>query len=268
MPRARHLIRRPSGIYVARFVVPRRLRALVGQAEVHRSTGSRELAVAKIVAFELAAQWHHRVERLSRMDIRKLTAGSVDLLGDGTISLMTAAERLGTEVADLTERLLIRGAPFLVTSRGWQGWLVPDLTALGVEHDAAGFVASVDVSPATLKRYGEAVQGPSLLRLAFPEDALEIVTAKSAVHVAVFKYLGAQEVFALEYPGVEIDAHAILVRRADVESLRASLVEALPAVQPGQESAGVSHDFQAMSDSIAKVSAASVKRWCANSRVT
>ena len=52
-----NLVRRPSGVYVFRLSVPRRVRHVIGKREVIVSTGTRELSVAKIVGASLASQW-------------------------------------------------------------------------------------------------------------------------------------------------------------------------------------------------------------------
>ena len=54
------IFRRPSGIYVLRISVPVQLRQVFGKREVVVSTGTRELAIAKIVAGPQAAQWRQR----------------------------------------------------------------------------------------------------------------------------------------------------------------------------------------------------------------
>lgn len=117
------MYRRPSsGMYYVRFCVPERLRELVGKGELHRSTGCRELNLAKIFASEMAAQWHQAIEDTKKMDISKLRAGSVDLIGDGYISLTSAAETCGASAVDLAARLREVRAGFFVSAHKWLGW--------------------------------------------------------------------------------------------------------------------------------------------------
>ena len=85
---AQYLYRRASGIYFVRLRVPMRLQAAVGKGEIHRTTGCRDYRLAKIVATELGAEWHQAIRALERMDIGKIKAGSLRLLGEGFIAWM------------------------------------------------------------------------------------------------------------------------------------------------------------------------------------
>jgi hypothetical protein len=83
--RAQYIERRASDIYFVRLYVPARLKAAVGKGDIHRTTGCRDYRLAKIVAAELAAHWHRSIQALERMDITKVKAGSIKLLGDGLV---------------------------------------------------------------------------------------------------------------------------------------------------------------------------------------
>lgn len=67
----------------------------MGKDELHRSTGGRDHRLAKIVAAELPAHRHKAIEALKNMDLKKLQAGSVKLLGDGYIPLVKAVDEFG-----------------------------------------------------------------------------------------------------------------------------------------------------------------------------
>jgi hypothetical protein len=99
------LHRRASGIYVARLTVPRRRQAVIGKRELIASTGSRELAVARIVAGELVAAWRRRLHNLDRLgaglDVLQLTLGSPRLRNGDHIPLKLAAEQSGIDVETL-----------------------------------------------------------------------------------------------------------------------------------------------------------------------
>jgi hypothetical protein len=56
--------RRNSGIYFARLVVPAALRGVVGKRELIASTGSRDLALAKVVAGVILSGWCQHLLRL------------------------------------------------------------------------------------------------------------------------------------------------------------------------------------------------------------
>ncbi|RVT82465.1 site-specific integrase [Inhella crocodyli] len=101
------LQRRPSGIYVARLAVPEHLRKQVGQRELIRSTGTKELALAKIVAGQLLSSWRQQLFDLERMasspefDIDRALVGSPLLSAKGHLDLETAARVSGLGVQAL-----------------------------------------------------------------------------------------------------------------------------------------------------------------------
>ena len=61
------LFRRPSGIYFLRISVPKLLRNIFGKCEVIDSTGTTELAIAKMVAGSQAAQWRQHFFNAGRL---------------------------------------------------------------------------------------------------------------------------------------------------------------------------------------------------------
>lgn len=114
MSSAQYLYRRESGTYYVRLCVPARLKAAVGRGEIHRTTGCRDFRLAKIVAAELAIYWHRAIKSLDRMDITKIKAGSIKLLGDGFVTLVEASDALGTSPLVLAKQLIAKHAPFSV----------------------------------------------------------------------------------------------------------------------------------------------------------
>lgn len=238
-----HLYRRSSGVYVVRLIVPERLWSAVGKREVHRSTGCRDLGLAKIVAAELVCEWRRSIETLRHMDLQKIQAGSLKLLGDGLIPLTEFAAECGGTVADVARRLRDRQARFYVRAKNWQGWFCPDLhEALDHEQNALGEV-SVVVDPVKLRRAGEASSTSSELSLRFPEELEPIFDGAQAVSVCVF--LTGQsysEGFVCELPGVGISIEDLLIKRADALSLVGSvlsLVQQSPkSAQPDGSSSG------------------------------
>ena len=91
MSQISNVYRRPSGIYAVRLVVPERLRATIGKREIHQSTGTRTLAVAKAVACGLLAHWREKFLNLEHMDLSRLILGSLGLIGGGFLRLAEAA---------------------------------------------------------------------------------------------------------------------------------------------------------------------------------
>ncbi len=107
------LYRRPSGIYSVRLVVPLKLRQVIGKAELVASTGSRQLAVAKIIATANLAQWRAKFAELSpsplTMDIQQVSLGSPLLAAPGFIPIANACRYSGLEVQELLSEVQ-RGA--------------------------------------------------------------------------------------------------------------------------------------------------------------
>jgi hypothetical protein len=89
-------LRRASGVYVARLTVPERHRQSLGKLEFIASTGTREIAVARIVAGQLVAEWRMRLHNRDRlnagMDVLQLSLGSPLLLAGGYTPLVQAAQ--------------------------------------------------------------------------------------------------------------------------------------------------------------------------------
>ncbi|MDM0069744.1 DUF6538 domain-containing protein [Variovorax sp. J31P207] len=103
-----NLFRRPSGVYVIRLTVPERLRSTVGKREFVSSTGTRDLAVAKILAATQLAQWRQQFFDLGRLaqnqlpmdyeSILTIRDGHPALASTGYLSLDLAAAGSGINV--------------------------------------------------------------------------------------------------------------------------------------------------------------------------
>lgn len=147
-----HLVRR-GGVWWTRLVVPERLRHAAGRREFNQSCRTHELAIAKLVAATLLADWRLRLLRLDArpmpLDILKLVDGSPVLAGGGWMSLAQAADisgigqdRLLRAAADGTLRLFCR-LPHV------QGHVVP-FDALDPVHPEDGRAGGVVVPPVRL----------------------------------------------------------------------------------------------------------------------
>jgi hypothetical protein len=98
------MVTRVSGVYVARLVVPLRLRALMGKRELVQSTGSRELAEAKVLASQIQAGWRRALreaERTAHVNVLQLKAGSPNLSLGGYLPLIEASEASGLDPSGL-----------------------------------------------------------------------------------------------------------------------------------------------------------------------
>lgn len=229
----------------------------MGKREVHRSTGCRDLGLAKIVAAELVCEWRRSIETLRHMDLQKIEAGSLKLLGDGLIPLTEFAAECGATVADVARRLRERQARFYVRAKNWQGWHCLDLhEALDHEQDTLGEV-SVVVDSVRLRRAGEPSNTSAELSLRFPEELEPLFDGAQAVSVCVF--LTGQsysEGFVCEFPGISVTVGDLLVKRADVQALVGSIVDQMQASRipfaPTETKAPVDPVFSATFDRYVK----------------
>lgn len=171
--------RRPSGIYVVRLVVPKRLRPLIGKRELHASTGLRDKGAAQMAALHLQIQLRHQ---LMALDFQ------ARLRGPGSLPAVEAAALLECEPSHLlTELLSLPSLPTVsIHVDAVSGWLVDDphqierdvdenglpsgiiyddLVAKGVPHRHTGFVRSVSVAETLerLRSFGESKEGMFLL---------------------------------------------------------------------------------------------------------
>jgi integrase len=229
-----YLYRRASGIYFVRLCVPSRLKAAVGKGELHRSTGCRDHRLAKIVAAELVAHWHRAIEALKHMDIQKLQAGSVKLLGDGYIRLLDAAQECGTTPDSLAERLHERGSALFVLAKGWLGWLTEDVYD-DFDHmrdDVTGNIVEVVIDGSRLGGIEAMRPFSGHLSIRFADELSEVLlgSAGSAQMCLFMLWPSVSRAFVCDLPGQEIELTHLLVRRNDVTSIISQLLGLLPAV--------------------------------------
>jgi hypothetical protein len=130
------LFRRPSGVYFLRISVPISLRPIFEKREVIASTGTTELAIAKLVAGAEAAQWRQRffdAGRLSSLagtfmtndqELIRIAQGHPTLHSGGHLTVTEAATACGLsptvllgEAAESRLSLFVRtggtGSPYL-----------------------------------------------------------------------------------------------------------------------------------------------------------
>lgn len=92
---------RRGGVWWARLVVPKTLRANLGRHEFVQSCRTHELEIAKMVATVLLADWRRQIFRLQSRpmtsDVLKLVNGAPELTAGGWISLGDAVRHSGIE---------------------------------------------------------------------------------------------------------------------------------------------------------------------------
>lgn len=266
MARAQHLYRRDSGIYFVRLCVPSRLKAAVGKSEIHRTTGVRDYRLAKIVAAELAAHWHRALQALERMDVKKIKAGSIELLGEGHLALPEAAKVLGAKVSDLAERLCLRRAPFLVAADKWLGWAVKDVEQ-AVDYFADPLTGEeecvIDRNKLT-QLSGPQRPFSGLLSLRFPEEAVEVAKSLQPVGICQFLFWPHQTGgLIVDVPGQVITPSEILVRRMDLEAMRFDLARQItPEMLAVASDDHVPHDSAIQARAVTGEGAGAARRPC------
>ncbi|RYX93668.1 MAG: hypothetical protein EOO28_17915 [Comamonadaceae bacterium] len=110
-----NLERRPSGIYVARLTIPIRLRSIVGATAFIASTGTPQLAMAKLIASELLAGWRRHLFELERFalagtsmndqSIIKIADGHPLLRSMAYFPVREAASLLGLQIEDILRQV-------------------------------------------------------------------------------------------------------------------------------------------------------------------
>lgn len=233
-----HLYRRDSGIYFVRLYVPLRLKTAVGKTELHRSTGCRDYRLAKIVAAEMVAQWHRNIEALHHMDVHKLQAGSVKLLGDGYITLAEAADECGATSTDLASRLQARQCGLFVRAHQWRCWLTNDIRE-DFDHwyDVISGELEVVIDGAKLGGLAGQTDYSGIVSLRFPDELAEVLSGSAtAAHICQFMFWpSVSRGLVCDLPGRPIMLSDILVRRLDVNALTRQLLDALPVLHRAKE---------------------------------
>ncbi|MDP9902137.1 site-specific integrase [Variovorax ginsengisoli] len=226
MAGAQYLYRRASGIYFVRFCVPPHLRVAVGQGEIHRTTGCSDFKLAKGICAALAVEWHQALRSVERMDIRKLKAGSLRLLGDGFIPLEDAASELGTTPAILTKGLIHIGARFAIEAHAWSVWVGEGDIRDVLDHGVDEFGRSEMVIDAA-RLGGQAALKPFSGRVAlrYSQDAVEITQGVEPIGVCHFQLWHSQAHFVVcDAPGRQLETRHLEARKTDVEILRGRLL--------------------------------------------
>lgn len=227
-------------MWVARLVVPARLRELVGRREFIQSTGTHNLATAKIVAGDLLTMWRRRLLQADSMtspeELLRIVEGSPVLAAGGYLPMVQAVDAVGLDSALVLREaaagrcgLFVRcsGVPGFVVGvdvlRQWAGRhrLQGDMVAAAVERDG-------DIGPLV-------IPGPREMPAeAMYEEAVGIlaVQADDVRGVANALLAGrAAELVALTWSaaGMMFVPAETMVVGADQIEVEARLVEALRA---------------------------------------
>ncbi|BEH31525.1 site-specific integrase [Burkholderia pseudomallei] len=217
------LYRRPSGIYVVRLVVPKRLRAAVGKNEIHASTRLREWEAAKLIAHRIQSHWRGHFMML---DIEKLRAENPLLDGEGMIPIVEAARTVGMQPESLANELLNDGAHVFTHLHGQSCWRVPVLNDLDRDFGGEFIWNEVEIN-------GERTVHTGTVRILDGRATLQQVITAGAAQEGVFRDGKSAGIF-LEDP-IAIDLSRCIVHKTAVTKVRVRLVASLspaPTIAP------------------------------------
>lgn len=246
-------------MWFVRLVVPHRLRDLAGRTEYVQTTGTNHLAIAKVVASGLLAQWRGRLLDLDRLamgdtatnhtSIIKIADGHPTLALSVHLGLDLAAAASGMSAEYLLKSALEGRIGLFWRSAGQPGYSLP-LAALQPDDMQLG---SLEVPhparmPASANRV--APTGP----LPIPSDALPglvealLNDAQATVSIVAFDteagrvFVPDQAIWlnrnSVEVAALEVDA----LRRALAATIVPTRLEAARAAQSGADQAGYKRD--------------------------
>lgn len=127
------ILRRPSGVYVARLAVPKSLRHIVGKSELIATTHQRDLRLAKVVGASIIARWRSWLLSLrptsasTQMDILRIATGhpALSTLGD-YLNLSECLAYAGLERSEALEAAAAGKLDMFVRLASCRGRYIPD----------------------------------------------------------------------------------------------------------------------------------------------
>lgn len=229
------LVRRPSGIYVFRLAVPDALRGIIGKREIIASTGTRELALAKIVAGANATEWRQRFLELSRLivgagidsmehhEIVKVASGSPALLAGGHLPLAMAAAASGLSVDHLLRAAGDGRLGLFARCKLVQGHLLPEekleLVEPSVGQSAGWIIPSAHQLPK--EAVPHACEGLlPLLKTDLPTFVADLLAGTPAIELCALDAPGKPSTWFLPATPIKVTRDALEVAAHEVESLR------------------------------------------------
>jgi len=226
------VFRRPSGIYFARLVVPFRLRQLIGKTEFVATTGTRDLALAKIISGELVASWRRQlraVSGLASMDLVQVSIGAPVLQGDGLLPIATAAAASGFEVDDLLRLAADGRMSLFLAPSGVSGYLLP-IDVLDRDPESGGY----DVPPAKqMPETAVATVQPGVLRISGSDRRVvhEELTHGRECTLMLFELAGRPGLVFAPGGGIRLTSDLLQVSAREVELERGRLASRITPEQ-------------------------------------
>ncbi len=217
MASSSYLYRRPSGIYVVRLFVPKRLKLQFSRSEIHVSTGSRDLKTAKLLAFDVLRSWQLRFLEMSDVDVIAIKQGMPMLAVGEFVSAATAAKQFGIEVADLVRLLKSRRAVFHADLPPLQSLLVDDVLKLHFDVPEQMY----DITNLSSLSSKQVVSGIKVIHK--PELLLPSLLLDGTAGWSHFEPVGAPfSVYFTDKPA-DLMLESLLIASADLERLRVAI---------------------------------------------
>jgi hypothetical protein len=214
---------RRNGRYYARLRIPKQYQAVYARTHLRQSLGTTDANVARIRVHEVLLRWRRDFERVKVMlDLDRLSTGSPLLLGDGLVTLGSAARESGIAVADMVTEALNRQLELRVECQGWWG---TDMAADALEFEHGGSHKVGTTSPAVL--VVDCVQGrdqaPIVGTLFLRRADLSMVTSNAIETCLLYRDAQRRHAVVFPWPGVSVPLEQLLIGRADAERLRQDL---------------------------------------------
>jgi integrase len=209
--------------------VPKRLRHAVGKFELIASTGTSEIAIARIVGGELLAQWRRRLFELDRghkrlMDVLQVAAGSPTLKLEGWSPVSEAAALSGLDSTELLRhaaagRLSLRYLPVV------RGYVIG---SDDIERSMGEliFPTARQMSDTAIERYQT-----DLVSVREPQAVAASLLTGVPWEAVAFDIPGSPDSHFVPEKPLCIMAERLHVSRAEVETLRASVAATITKSQ-------------------------------------
>lgn len=213
---ARHgdYLYRRNGTFYARVRVPQPLLTVYARSDLRKSLDTTNYALARLRVLEAVLLWKRDFLRIQTMlDARQAVAGSAVLLGDGLISLDSAARECGLRLDTMIREAINRGANLRLDCSGRIGY---PIEAKELVHD---FDGSVILNSAIDHQNPTPIVGPLFLR----RNSLAQVSGELFEDCLFFKDCTRTHAVVFDLPGISVPVGSLLITAKRAESIRASL---------------------------------------------
>lgn len=239
-----NLFRRPSGVYVLRLSVPSALRRSFGKTEIIASTGTRELAIAKITAGALAAQWRQRFIECARLlvsanlspmnptELLRVAEGSPLLLAGGYLPWRIAAESSGIPATQLMRWAAEGRLKIGYRLTGIEGYLI-DAQSLELNDPELGVAGGYVIPEHTAMPVSATRHAASEVVALHPADTPDVAHAAldgdEKTTLGLFLRASLPNLVFIPNEPVVVKLDALELLASEVEKMRRALASHIPA---------------------------------------